>query len=382
MDYHAWRMASNIQPRRISFKRRLVYVSISYLAFLLFLLAVEAGTRLTMDHVYSLDLFVVTPQQKAQVVEGKQSAIFEGDPLLMWRLKPNLDQAYWDFTTVSTNAQHLRHDRPLLAKEPGTFRIISLGDSVTFGYRVPPVWPEKPKDFNPDWVPYPTLLERTLRAANPARKIEVITMAVPGYTSHQGLAWLRRDIDDLQPDLVTVSFGWNDASFSDVPDRQAIRTNWYTVATRWMVVHSQAFAHLTKWLRAKQSSGAVVRRPVPRVSELEYLLNFREMVGLARARGAGVVFIGAPYRDRATNPPEAELMGSYRASLRSFSQQNQIPYLEVLELTEAAHESNQGWFGELIHPNHMGHRLMASELLKFMRANRMLGDLTVPDLVP
>ena len=75
-------------------------------------------------------------------------------------------------------------------------------------------------------------------------------------------------------------------------------------------------------------------------------------------------------------------MGSYRTSLRAFAQQNQIPYLEVLELTEAAHESNQGWFGELIHPNHMGHRLMASELLKFMRSNRLLGDMTVPDLVP
>ena len=197
MDYHAERMASTIQPRRISLKRRLAFISIIYLTFLGLLLAIEAGTRLTMDHVYSLDLFVVTPQQKAQVAEGKQSAIFEGDPLLMWRLRPNLDQAYWDFTTVSTNAQHLRHDRPLQAKEPGTFRIVSLGDSVTFGYRVPPVWPDKPKDFNPVWVPYPTLLERTLRAANPNRKIEVITMAVPGYTSHQGLAWLRRDIDDL-----------------------------------------------------------------------------------------------------------------------------------------------------------------------------------------
>ena len=369
-------------PRRLPLKRRLAYIGIIYLAFLLVLVFVEIGTRMTMDHVYSLDLFVVTPQQKAQVATPQQSTIFEGDPLLMWRLKPNLHQAYWDFTVVSTNAQHLRHEGPLQPKTPGTFRIVSLGDSVTFGYRVPPVWPEKPKDFNPDWVPYPTLLEKTLRAANPARKIEVITMAVPGYTSHQGLAWLRRDIDKLQPDLVTVSFGWNDASFSDVPDRKAIRTDWYVVATRWMIVHSQAFAHVTKCLRAKQSPGTAIPRPVPRVSQQDYVNNFRRMIGLARAREAGVVVIAAPYRDRTTNPPEAELMGAYRASLRSFAQQYGISYLEVVELTEAAHESNQGWFGELIHPNHMGHRLMASELLKFMRSNRMLGDMTVPELVP
>ncbi len=371
-----------ISNSKVPFKRRLAYIAIIYLVFLIVLLGVEIGTRLTMDHVYSLDLFVVTPQQKAQVADGKQSAIFEGDPLLMWRLKPNLHQAYWDYTTVSTNAQHLRHDRPLQAKETGTFRILSLGDSVTFGYRVPPVWPERPKDFNPDWVPYPTLLERSLRAANPGRKVEVITMAVPGYTSHQGLAWLRRDINNLRPDLITISFGWNDVSFSDVPDREAIRTEWYVVGTRWMIVHSQAFAHITKWLRAKQAAAARPQRPLARVSRQEYLNNFRQMVGLARANGASVVIIGAPYRDADTNPPEAELMSSYRGSLRSLAEQQHVPYFEVLELTEAAHESNQGWFGELIHPNHMGHRLMASELLKFMRANQMLGTMRVPDLAP
>ena len=94
--------------QRIPLKRRVVYLLIIYLAFLLLLLAVELVTRLTMSHVSSLDLFVVTTQQKAQVADAKQSGIFEGDPLLLWRLKPNLDRAVWDFTVLSTNSQHLR----------------------------------------------------------------------------------------------------------------------------------------------------------------------------------------------------------------------------------------------------------------------------------
>ena len=32
---------------------------------------------------------------------------------------------------------------------------------------------------------------------------------------------------------------------------------------------------------------------------------------------------------------------------------------------------NEGFFGELIHPNHMGHRLMASELLKLMDQRKL-----------
>jgi len=42
--------------------------------------------------------------------------------------------------------------------------------------------------------------------------------------------------------------------------------------------------------------------------------------------------------------------------------QRGIPFLEIRELTEEAYPSNEGWFGERIHPNHMGHRLIASEL--------------------
>lgn len=235
----------NNSHKHIPLKRRLAYVLLVYLAFVLMLLAVETGTRLTMPHVSSLDLFVSTPQQKAQVANPQQAGIFEGDPLLLWRLKPNLDHAVWDFTILSTNAQSFRSDYPIGAKPPGTVRIICLGDSVTFGYRVPVIWPDKPRDYDPEWLPYPMLLEKLLRAANPDRKIEVIAMAAPGYTSHQGLAWLRRDIENLQPDLLTASFGWNDVSFSDVPDSEAIRTNWYAVAVRWLIDHSQAFAHAT-----------------------------------------------------------------------------------------------------------------------------------------
>jgi phospholipase/lecithinase/hemolysin len=63
-------------------------------------------------------------------------------------------------------------------------------------------------------------------------------------------------------------------------------------------------------------------------------------------------------------------------------EQNQVPFLQIIPLTEAASPANEVFFGELIHPNHMGHRLMTSELLKLMAANRMLGELNVPEFIP
>lgn len=367
---------------KIPLRRRLLYVGIIYVVFLLLLLLIEVIVRVALPRVDSLDLFVGTVQQRMQVANAEQSTIFEGDPLLLWRLRPNLDHVYWDYTIVSTNAQSFRADYPIGTKPAGTFRVVCLGDSVTFGYRVPPAWPDKPKDYNPEWLPYPMLLEKELRKANPNRAIEVFPMAVPGYTSHQGLAWLRRDIDYLKPDVVLASFGWNDASVSDVPDRGAIDTRWFPVTIRWLIDHSQTFAHLTRWLRSRSGPPPKKPVPVPRVSEGEYVENFDAIVNVAREHGAAMIVIGAPYRDSTTNPPEAELMTRYRTALKSSMQKSQTPYLEILELTEAAGSVNQGFFGELIHPNHIGHRLMASELLKLMRERRLLGDLNVPEMVP
>ena len=156
--------------KALSLQRRLVFSGVTSLLFLLILIAVEITTRLAMEPVASLELFVVNPQQREGFADGDKSSIFEGDPLLMWRLKPGLKDAYWDFTAVTTNSGNFREespDRVFSRKTAETVRIVCLGDTVTFGYRTPLVYPGNPTSFDRDWVPYPMLLERHLRAANP-----------------------------------------------------------------------------------------------------------------------------------------------------------------------------------------------------------------------
>src|SRR5688572_4009833 len=109
---------------QLPFRRKLLYSSIIYLFFLLALLAVELVIRATLPRVSSLELFVATPQQRMQVADAKHSAIFEGDPLLLWRLKPNLRNEVWDFTVLSTNDQGLRANYPTDSKPLGTYRIV------------------------------------------------------------------------------------------------------------------------------------------------------------------------------------------------------------------------------------------------------------------
>jgi lysophospholipase L1-like esterase len=248
---------------------------------------------------------------------------------------------------------------------------------VTFGYRVPVVWADKPNNFNPEWLPYPMLLEKALRAANPGRKIEVVALAVPGYTSYQGLAWLRRDIDWLEPDVVTACFGWNDVGLRSLPDRELMPDDWSHVTFRRVVSNSQTLAHLSLWMQRRRASKEPPKpATTPRVPQDEFAANMIEIARLAEARGARVVLLGTVYRDAVTNPAEAARVHSHRDALRAAANSQGIPYLEIPELMEAA--NSQNLFGELIHPNHEGHRLMALSLLKFFAAYNTLKGLNVP----
>jgi hypothetical protein len=118
------------------------------------------------------------------------------------------------------------------------------------------------------------------------------------------------------------------------------------------------------------------------VSEQEYLNNMLAIEDLAHQKGATVILIAAPYRDHSAEAPEADLMLQYRLALGTTMRQRKLPFLEIRELTEAAFPANEGWFGERIHPNHMGHRLIASELLKLISATHTLNALKIPELVP
>jgi lysophospholipase L1-like esterase len=106
------------------------------------------------------------------------------------------------------------------------------------------------------------------------------------------------------------------------------------------------------------------------------------MARRARARGAAAVLIGSVYRDRTAHPPEGAVIGADRAALRAAAQEAGVPYLEVRELTEDAHPGNGRLFEEHIHPNHRGHRLLASALLRFLRDQGLLDGLAVPEVPP
>jgi hypothetical protein len=123
---------------------------------------------------------------------------FLSDAVRGQRLAANYD-GWFAGVPVHINSLELRDPREYaLSKGLHTFRILVLGDSVTFGHG-------SVYDHT-----YPFLVEERLKAWRPDVDWQVWNAAVPGYNTSQELAQLLEVGDRFQPDLVIVGFYDND----------------------------------------------------------------------------------------------------------------------------------------------------------------------------
>jgi hypothetical protein len=123
---------------------------------------------------------------------------FLSDAVRGQRLAPNYD-GWFAGIPVHINSLGFRDPREYdLQKKRNTFRILVLGDSVTFGHGSIPEHT------------YPALLEQKLKHWRPDVDWQVWNAGVPGYDTSQELADLLERGPQFQPDLVVVGFFIND----------------------------------------------------------------------------------------------------------------------------------------------------------------------------
>ena len=184
---------------------------------------------------------------------GLDQGAVVADRELFWR------QADGTATGLDRALKMVHPDDPVPPRNQ-RLRIVVLGDSCTrlFG----------------DGLPYSALLEQQL---GPDR-VEVYNASLPGYTSHQGLAWLHKQLLGFRPDLVVVYFGWNDHwRTTGLTDRQ------YAASLK---PGSLRLLHLFR--RPAQP-------PPLRVTAPEYTENLQQIAIAAAASGAKSLFVLAPY---------------------------------------------------------------------------------------
>jgi lysophospholipase L1-like esterase len=169
-----------------------------------------------------------------------------------WMVQPtsNTDMTYMlqpngDFITFGvpfrTNELGFR-DGPILQKTPNVFRILCVGDSVTFGTGV----------TNEDT--FPNVLETTLQQyAQPGVTIDVINMGVSAYNARNIRGQLEEYLPVLKPDAVVYVFVEN-----DLDDSVAAGENGYLTACDPTKSYEAPFVgddFAGMWMIQRQGSG-------------------------------------------------------------------------------------------------------------------------------
>jgi lysophospholipase L1-like esterase len=130
------------------------------------------------------------------------------DPFVLWWNKPGARKTQPvnprpfgrnDTWTIENDARGFRGpERPAAGTDEEVYRILCVGDSVTFGFNV-----DQPSA-------YPRQLEDLLRARHPGARIDVLNAGVPGWSWVQGLRFLEAYGMRVRPDLVIAAHGTND----------------------------------------------------------------------------------------------------------------------------------------------------------------------------
>ena len=248
-------------PPQLSARKQAAFAVV---ALLLVLVAVEGSVRL-YHFVRNL----------GQPVDPRGYIV--DDPDEGYTLKPGFDEG-----GIRVDSLGFRGPEVALQKAPGSYRVVALGDSATFG----------PHESE---CAYPYQLSGLL----PSRPVESIDAAVEGYRSDRALARLKKQVMPLKPDVVTVFIGWNDLYQTDPrneADELSIRGNPLAEALMWSDA-AQTFRRLyfLRFNPQRLSTSAVGDEHLLATYHPEgYGERLREIFRTARSGGADVLAITWP----------------------------------------------------------------------------------------
>jgi hypothetical protein len=306
-------------------------------------------------------------------------------PGIVYELKPNVRGRFMR-QPLLINSQGLRDYEYTRRKEPGTFRIVGVGDSSLFGWGVPM------EDSGLK------VLERRLNENSGGRKFEVINFGVPGYnTAMESETFLRRCLE-YAPDLVILNFNTNDY---DVPefmlrpdDLATLRRSYlfelgYSLYQGVMAVDREPpplfdFRHRT----IAEAQAARLDEDPALPDEYRYMVGAKgvsraleRLAAAARERGIPfVVFDVKPYPGLDPKYVRDELRDGQRELLEresrrlGFSFLNTYPYF-MNYLKQHPEANSQPVFAVSPadgHPNTLAHSINAQALLDHLVAHQLL----------
>lgn len=298
------------------------------------------------------------------------------DPVLDLRLKPGFRQGGIEINSLGFRGQEFP-----VQKGGGSFRIVAMGDSTTFGYGETTA------------SPYPVQLQIALnrRTAACGQRYEVINAGVEGYAARNVLARLEKEVLALAPDLLIIYVGWNDLYGVD-PERRLPAVDPHSWFNR-LLRRSYLLQAATKLvfgtilpLREEVTPERVAR--YQRFMPTPFLEDYRRIVRTARAHGVAIAVTTLPsllgaegweesrgilHYPAFTARPELLriLWERYNEAIRSLAKEMDVP---LIELSKGIRQFKDGriLFIDTLHFNTPGYRAVAEVVLTGLVRARLL----------
>ena len=301
------------------------------------------------------------------------------DDVLRHKHKPDF-RGHWEGTWFDTNSLGMRGPELPIVKEDGEYRVVTLGDSCTFGKSVceDETWPRQLEG----------LLSQELPAGRFAR---VANLGVNGFAGHEYHEMYFRLGEKLAPDLVVVGYNLNDfpnvifAVDQAVYKKRKLRKVFSQDLRNWM-----GRTAVYRWLRATyyemkkekdwQDAERFAREVEGEGQDLSVWAKQEELLGAittaVRAQGANIAVFLFPYESQvyldAYDDTPIRLM-------RDLCVRLDVPFVDLAErFREVAHEEDppRELFvrGDRYHPTGEGYGIVAEGVLNVVRGRGWLPE--------
>jgi lysophospholipase L1-like esterase len=219
----------------------------------------------------------------AEHFEAEDEEHYQQDPARFWMLKKSttLHASWTGEKGASITSLGTRGAEPARPKPPGTFRILCLGDSGTFGWSVE------------DDQTYPAALEKRLNSwdQKPAGiRYEVINAGVNGYTTYQSIETYKQLDELLKPDLITISTGRNDFVCLPVSDPDRPKMSEWQLPMNAMLSKLR-LGQLLLWTAQQLHANEDRSKWVNRVSPLQFKSLMTGLIDDCASKNRRVAFI-------------------------------------------------------------------------------------------
>lgn len=351
-------------------------------SFLLTLFILEIALRCIahFDHNY-LDNLV----SKKQLVEARGDQLgdiirLHPDDKIVYELRPHTKGMFVG-QEISINSLGMRDRERSLEKPPGTFRILALGDSHTFG------WGVRQEDT------WPSVLEEMLLKNAPSRRIEVMNLGVPGYNTVQEVQVFSTKVEALDPDLVIVNYCNNDMDLpnflAEPPDPLSLHTSYLVdfIRRRIELLRGNILSPLGLTAIPMDDGTKRFRMPMERIPERfrplygwdNMVEAHRKLAQICQTKGIPYIFLlnFNDYRFRLRGTTPTVVPQYVRDVLKLYQEDGYLvvdPQDRIFNyLQQNGLDHTAVWITEKdSHSNSIRHRLLAEELFEQLEKARLL----------